>query len=68
MGYNAWGHRRVRHNLVTKQLKQHFTVDIVILILLMKNLRFREDEKLGQIYTVSKWQRWNLAGLSGSKA
>ena len=67
-GYNAWGHRRVRHNLVTKQLKQHFTVDIVILILLMKNLRFREDEKLGQIYTVSKWQRWNLAGLSGSKA
>ena len=53
MGYNAWGHRRVRHNLVTKQLKQHFTVDIVILILLMKNLRFREDEKLGQIYTVS---------------
>ena len=68
MDYNAWGHKRVRHNLVTKQLKQHFTVDIVILILLRKDLKFQEDEKLGQIYTVSKWQRWNLARLSGSKA
>ena len=43
-----------------KQLKQHFTVHTVILILLRKNLRFREDEKLGQMHTVSKWQRWNL--------
>ena len=68
VGYSAWGHKRVRHNLVTKQLKQHFTVHTVILILLRKNLRFREDEKLGQMHTVSKWQRWNLAGLSGSKA
>ena len=48
MGYSAWGHKRVRHSLVTKQLKQHFTVDIFILILWMKNLKFREDEKLGQ--------------------
>ena len=48
MGYSAWGHKRVRHDSVTKQLKQHFTVDAVILILRMKNFKFREDERLGQ--------------------
>ena len=46
---------------------QHFTVDIIIPILWMKKLRLREDEKLGQIYTGSKWQRRDLTGLSRCK-